>query len=123
MITITLPWPPPKLNPNARVHWSKRAKATKRYKLDSGWACKAAGARPLPITRAAIAVTFHPPDAQRRDLDNMLAAIKAGLDAVSAAIGVDDSHFHLTLSRGAPRAGGEVIVHVTDADAVESAAA
>ncbi len=117
MITITLPWPSPKLNPNARIHWGKRAKASKRYKLDCGWACKAAGVRPLAIKRAAVAVTFHPPDKQRRDLDNMVASIKAGLDAVSAAVGVDDSRFELILARGEPRPGGAVIVHICDASA------
>ena len=117
MIEVTLPWPPPRLNPNARTHWGKRARAAKRYKLDCGWACRAAGVRPLAVARAAVAVTFHPPDKQRRDLDNMLAAIKAGLDAISAAIGVDDSLFELAVARGEPRTGGEVVVRVTEAAA------
>lgn len=119
MIEIELPWPSPKLNPNAarRLHWGKRAAVAKRYKRDCGWACKAAGVRPAGFARAAVAVTFHPPDRQRRDLDNMLASIKAGLDAVSAAVGIDDSLFDLSLSRGTPRTGGAVVVRIVEAPA------
>lgn len=118
MIEVTLPWTPPKLNPNNAkgLHWGTRAKAAKRYKRDCGWSCVAAGVRPAGFTRAAVAITFHAPDAQRRDLDNMLAAIKAGLDAISAALRIDDSHFDLSLSRGEPRAGGAVVVRIVDAE-------
>lgn len=117
MIEITLPWPPSKLNPNAarRLHWGKRAGAAKRYRRDCGWACVAAGVRVIAADRATVAITFRPPDRQRRDLDNMLAAIKPGLDAVSTAVGIDDSLFDLTLARGEPVAGGAVIVRVTPA--------
>lgn len=121
MMQVTLPWPSPKLNPNqARgQHWGKRAKLSKRYKTDCGWACKAAGLRPLSAARAAVSITFHPPDATRRDLDNMLAAIKSGLDAVSAAVAVDDSLFELTLARGAPVAGGAVVITIMAAAAAD----
>lgn len=118
MIEVTLPWPSPKLNPNTarRLHWGKRASLAKRYKRDCGWACVAAGVRPAGFAHAKVAVTFHPPDAQRRDLDNMLAAIKAGLDAVSAALRIDDSLFDLSLSRGAPRPGGAVVLRIVAAE-------
>lgn len=117
MIEVTLPWPSPKLNPNKarRLHWGKRASTAKRYKQDCGWACKAAGLRPVAFTHAAVTITFHPPDAQRRDIDNMLAAIKAGLDAVSAAVGIDDSLFDLNLTRGKPVVGGAVVVRIAPA--------
>ena len=45
-------------------------------------------------------ITFHPPDNRRRDLDNMLASIKSGLDGISDALGVDDSTWTLTIRRG-----------------------
>lgn len=121
-IEVTLPWPSPKLNPNQarRLHWGKRASHAKRYRTDCGWACKAAGLRPASFARAAVSVTFCPPDAQRRDIDNMLAAIKSGLDAVSAAVGIDDSLFELSLARGKPTAGGAVIVRIAPIDAGEA---
>ncbi|MBW6524438.1 hypothetical protein KZ810_13095 [Sphingomonas sp. RHCKR47] len=117
MMQVTLPWPSPKLNPNRSrgQHWGKRAKLSKRYKIDCGWACKAAGLRPLAAARAAVSITFHPPDANRRDLDNMLAAIKSGLDAVSVAVAVDDGLSELTLARGAPVSGGAVVVTIAAA--------
>ncbi|KQM65802.1 hypothetical protein ASE75_06110 [Sphingomonas sp. Leaf17] len=117
MITVTLPWPPAALNPNAakRLHWGKRATLAKRYKRDCGWACAAAGVRSLATSRPLlIGLTFHAPNRQRRDIDNMLASIKAGLDALSTALGVDDSLFDITLSRGNPVAGGSVVVRVSD---------
>jgi crossover junction endodeoxyribonuclease RusA len=119
MIEVTLPWPPAKLNPNRSkgLHWGKRASTAKRYKRDCGWACVAAGLRPVAFTHAAVSVTFCPPDPQRRDLDNMLASIKAGLDAISAAVAIDDSLFELSLARGAPVAGGAVIVRIAPASA------
>jgi crossover junction endodeoxyribonuclease RusA len=114
-LTITLPWPPSGLNPNNAKgsHWGKRAKLAKRYKRDCGWACVAARVRKLGYDRAVLAITFHPPDGARRDIDNMLAAIKAGLDAVSTAIGIDDSRFDLRLARGEPTDGGSVVIAVT----------
>ena len=32
MLTLTLPWPPKELSPNARQHWTKLAKAKKAYR-------------------------------------------------------------------------------------------
>ena len=36
-MNVTLPWPPSALNPNARPHWTAKAKAAKAYRA----ACKA----------------------------------------------------------------------------------
>ena len=58
-------------------------------------------------------ITFHPPDARRRDLDNMLASSKSAIDAVSEAIGTDDSKWSLTLIKGEPRPKqGEVVMEL-----------
>jgi crossover junction endodeoxyribonuclease RusA len=57
-------------------------------------------------------LTFHPPDKRKRDLDNMLASVKSGLDGVSDAMGVDDSRWSLTLRRGEPTPGGAVVIEV-----------
>jgi len=64
---------------------------------------------------ATLAITFHPPTAARRDLDNMLAAIKAGLDGIAMATCGDDSGWGLRLSRGAVIKGGRVTITVEQA--------
>lgn len=58
----------------------------------------------------ALRFDFHPPDKRRRDLDNMLASIKAGVDGIADALGVDDQRFGFWLSREAPIKGGKIVV-------------
>ena len=38
-------------------------------------------------------ITFFTPDNRKRDLDNLLAAMKPALDGMARAIGVDDALF------------------------------
>lgn len=59
-----------------------------------------------------VKVIFYPPNKRRRDMDNMLASIKAALDAVSEAWGVDDSRFRLTLEVACVVKGGSVLLEV-----------
>lgn len=105
---ITLPWPPKELSPNARPHWAVKARAAKAYRLDC-WATFAQFRKALR-GRTSFAVTFHPPSRRRTDLDNCLASIKHGLDALSEITGIDDSEFQFTISKGEPRKGGAVII-------------
>ena len=56
-----------------------------------------------------------PPDKRRRDMDNMLASIKAALDGVSAVIGVDDSKWRLSMHVAPPVKDGRVRVIVRPA--------
>ena len=64
---------------------------------------------------AHVTLCFCPPDRRRRDLDNLLASFKQGIDAISEAMGVDDSKFSYTLTRGEPVKGGVVQVTITEA--------
>ena len=52
-------------------------------------------------------IEFVPPNKRAHDLDNCLAAIKAGLDGVADAWGVNDKRFALTIHK-ADRVGGMV---------------
>ena len=113
MTTITLPWPPKELSPNARVHWSKKAKRTAQYRENAQWETYIElGERQAAFPVLAV-VTFHPPDKRKRDIDNMLGSIKAGLDGIADMIGVDDSKWVMELRRGAPVKGGEVRVELS----------
>lgn len=92
MSMIELPWPPRELNPNARVHWSKRSKAAKAYRRDCRVLTRASGVV-APEGRVLLVLEFVPPDLRRRDDDNLIAAFKAGRDGIADALGIDDTRF------------------------------
>ncbi len=75
----------------------------KGYKTACFWHLKEQKIGRMRGRKANVTITFHPPDSRRRDMDNMLASAKVGLDAVSEAVGIDDSKWVLTLVRGEVR--------------------
>ena len=94
---VELPWPAKELSPNARQHWAAAARAKKAYRgrcralgLVAGLALVPTGAK-----RLAVHLDFFPPDRRARDWDNMIASMKAGLDGLADAMGVDDSRWRL----------------------------
>ena len=113
--TVELPWPAKELSPNARHHWAAAAKAKKAYRAkcrllgeaQALWQVKDA---PGPIT---VGVTFFAPDNRPRDLDNMLASMKSGLDGLADAMGVDDSGWSFRVIKAKQIVpGGLVVVEV-----------
>jgi crossover junction endodeoxyribonuclease RusA len=100
MFEVTLPWPPKALNPNARVHWSAKSKSAKAYRVTCFALCIEAKTPKIkdegPIH---LSIEFIEPDERHRDLDNMLASIKNGLDGIADALGVNDKRFHLSIRR------------------------
>lgn len=94
---IELPWPPKELNPNARVHWSKKSAAAKKYRAACYLITKASGMR-APDGDIRLIIEFVPPDARRRDDDNCLSSMKSGRDGLADALGIDDSRFVTQLS-------------------------
>jgi crossover junction endodeoxyribonuclease RusA len=104
MNPITFPWPIYGLNPNHKAHWAVKAKAVKKYKSWCHACLLAAKVKPLHCNRVKISLKFIPPDNRRRDADNCVASCKSLLDAISQAIGIDDSRFDL----GAPIIEGTV---------------
>lgn len=117
-MNVTLPWPPAAMKPNARAHWAIKARAAKSHKHACQVICMGQGIRALGWPAMAVTLEFCPPTARRADLDNMLSAMKAGLDGLSAASGVDDSMWHLTIRRGSPVKGGAVNVTVEPAEVI-----
>jgi len=115
VMRIELPWPPRALWPNARGHWTRKAKASKQYREDATLTCimQRVPNMAAPVTAR---ITFCPPDRRARDLDNMLSAIKAGIDAIASRIAVDDQHWHMTIARGDVRKGGAVVVEINTGD-------
>ena len=115
-MNLTLPWPPPTLSPNRRVHWARLAKAKAAYR----YACRietlrltTAKERGLPTGQLLLSMEFAPPDRRSYDRDNLLARCKAGLDGMCDALGIDDRRFaSVTVRVGEPVAGGMVWVTI-----------
>jgi crossover junction endodeoxyribonuclease RusA len=112
VVIVSLPWPSPDLSPNARGHWTQLAKAKSAYRQTCAWQAKAAGLGKMKAAELHLCITFCPPDKRRRDLDNLLASLKSGLDGLCDVVGIDDSQWTLTLERGSPTKGGKVVVEL-----------
>ncbi|MDE2434602.1 MAG: hypothetical protein KGN37_17370 [Burkholderiales bacterium] len=114
---ILLPWPPRELSPNARVHWSTKAKQAAQYKAQ-GWvsyneAKKGESRLPQPNMLLELRLTLHPPTRAARDIDNIIAQIKPAIDGIFRGIGGDDSQIRQTMAQMAhPVKGGQVVVEV-----------
>lgn len=112
-----LPWPPRILSPNGRGHHMAVYKAKKAAKRAGGNAVLAAGrprfAQGAPLS---VTITFHPPTRAVPDEDNAIASLKAYLDGIAAALGVDDRMFRLQRPiMAAPVKGGRVLVAIEEA--------
>jgi crossover junction endodeoxyribonuclease RusA len=115
-VIVKLPFPDPSLFPNRKngKHWS----ATHAAKTEAhfvAYACakqRMAGfsdkGGPIPLS-----VVFMPPDGRRRDLDNMLAAMKPALDGIADAMGIDDKRFRpILIDVGEVAKPGAVVIGV-----------
>jgi len=112
-LTITLPWPPAGLSPNARNHWAKLAKLKRQYREACAWTAASQGAHPMNADKLHLTLTFVPPTRRQYDLDNALARMKSGLDGLADALRVDDSKWSLTIRKApAGEVGGFVRVEV-----------
>jgi crossover junction endodeoxyribonuclease RusA len=113
-VAVTLGWPSKLLSPNTRSHWAAKSKAAKAYRQAAAWSMVAAG---IPLFGAQslilLEVTFVEPDKRRRDLDNMLAAIKSGIDGIADALGVNDRRFVFKINRS-DEIGGMVKVRISE---------
>ncbi len=105
--TLTLPMPEPVLFPNARPHWSVRAKAVKAYRGLCGVLARVArygereafGDFDRPMAHARLSLRFVFCRRRRTDPDNALAAFKSGLDGlVDAGILAGDGFGQIQLA-------------------------
>lgn len=103
---IDLPWPPRDLHPNARVHWTRRHRATKFARDAARWLSHNLG--PVEAEALNVTITFYEPDKRRRDADGLLSNVKAYVDGVADSLGVDDSKWNFTIRRGEVVKGGSV---------------
>lgn len=116
LLELELPFPSARLNPNRAL--GRKWQVLIQAKCDARDGAFLATlnalidyARPVYVT--AIELEFCAPNARKRDLDNLLAAMKPALDGVAQALGVNDADFRtITLRRGETCKGGKVIVTV-----------
>lgn len=116
MRDLILPWPSRQLHPNARVHWSRKARVTKAARQQAFALARCAGWQllQLPAGRLHLWIDFYPPDRRRRDDDGLLASMKAARDGIADALGIDDSRFiSHPYVRDEVRKGGEVRIRIT----------
>jgi hypothetical protein len=69
----------------------------------------------LKYTGGGLKITFYTPDNRKRDLDNLLAAMKPALDGMAQAIGVDDALFdeiHLKKTKAQNKAAARVEIEL-----------
>jgi crossover junction endodeoxyribonuclease RusA len=115
--TVHLPWFPLELQPNYRGHFYTKSPITKCAK-EHAWA-QALSSRVYgfnPSAPIALSITFYPPNAYRRDLDNCLSSCKAFLDGIAQAWGVNDAQFRpITIDFGDVVKGGEIRIIATQA--------
>ena len=115
---ITLDWPSNKLSPNARGHWAVKAKETKLAKNSAFWITEAT-MREAGMSGVAgpvdVLMVFHPRTHHAFDLDNLQARMKASLDGIALALGIDDVHFRPVSQMGARKSRGAVVVTLTPA--------
>lgn len=94
-LLIEVAWPAKQLSPNTGCHHMTRHRFKKAAKIEAGWATKAA----CPFDwghdgRFDVHIRAYPPVQRNRDADNLIASLKAHLDGIADAIGVNDSLFN-----------------------------
>lgn len=112
-LVITLPLPRKALSPNARGHWSSKARAVKAYRT-LAWAESLAHDPAPRWARATAQASFFFMDARSRDGDNLLASLKSAFDGLAdAGIVANDSGItHLPPKLGTDKARPRVEIEI-----------
>lgn len=115
-LTVKLIWPPSSLSGHAKgKYWWSRSKPTNQHRA---WGAQAtlhalAGHKPvIPPGDIPIRVIFIPPD-RRGDRMNYPNRVKAGIDGIAEALGVNDKRFKPSYEFREPEPPGCVLVEVT----------
>ncbi len=85
MLTISLPLPPAAVKPNARVHWARKAKATKAYRAQACYAARLAAPVPPRWAKARMEARAYFKTARFPDPGNFMASLKAAEDGLQDA--------------------------------------
>jgi len=114
LMALSYPWPSSKLVPHAKGKgWHERARLTRKARNDAlALTCDGLRKHPDAAEARELWIEFYPPDARRRDCQNVIAACKAMIDGIAEALDVDDSAFaiHWPPRFAEAKPGGDVIV-------------
>ncbi len=112
MIHLILPYPPPELNPNKRLHWAAKIKIKNAEKeMGIALSCKYKGSL---SGDCALSLIFHAPTKRFFDLDNALASCKPMIDGLAIGLGINDKNFRpITIDRGVCDGNARVEVRIT----------
>ena len=106
---IVLPFPPSSLSGHAKGHWRAKAEATKKHREWARQATVAAGVKAPETGDILLRITFVPPD-RRGDRSNFPIRLKAALDGIAQALGVNDRRFVPSYTFAEPQKPGHVVV-------------
>jgi len=116
-LELALPWPSKDLSPNARVHWRRKADATRTARQTAVVLAFEAGWRDawLPPGHLHLWIDiYQAPGKKLPDDDNMLGRCKAYRDGLAQVLGIDDKRFksHPDV-KSERRPGGQVVMRIT----------
>lgn len=113
---IELDFPPAELFPNRSRgrHWTVMHTAKTAYRQNSAWLTAQQKKDWKPRDgEIHMTVTFLMPDRRPRDVDNLLAAAKAGIDGLADALGINDRQFgRITVIRKPGTKPGKTIIEL-----------
>jgi crossover junction endodeoxyribonuclease RusA len=111
MTRISFPWPPAALTPHAKGSPWPKINATKKYRYEAKVLATLANVPSSPTAR--LVFTYHPPR-RGSDVQNVHGRLKALIDGIADAMGVDDKNFRCAFPEvfAEPVKGGAVIVEV-----------
>ena len=119
-ITVDVPWPSRALSPNGRVsHFTlaRLKRLAKSYAATATREAIAGRAVAYPVgVRLRYDIVTRPKCRRNRDDDNTVAMLKASLDGIAQALGVDDSQFQLgSVTEGEKSTRPHVLITLTPA--------
>ena len=106
------------LNPNSRLHWSDRSRASRIARDEVAWLCKSKwDIEQKPMMKARIGYEFLLKSKRNRDVDNLLAACKPFTDGLidGGVIFYDDAkHLEYGLVRAIYDTKEQTIIRVEE---------
>ncbi|ETD72986.1 hypothetical protein V757_01000 [Pelistega indica] len=90
-------FPDSALMPNRKNgrHWATYQKAKEKARIEGFYVAKEANKRiKYPFLNVPLSIMFYFPTKHKRDLDNLLSAMKYHLDGIAKALEIDDTQFY-----------------------------
>lgn len=110
---IIFPWFPKELNPNSTCYFRKKAQIKALYRTEGyNRTMEALQTQDIDKNVKEMRFTFYKPDNRHRDADNMLAAMKSGIDGMADALGINDRQFKTIVIHVADKIGGYIEVEL-----------